>query len=58
MFEKFQEGRHDVLVATDIASRGLDTTDVSRLYSETSLYQPSELHEEMCLYKERSPYRN
>ncbi|KAK7103115.1 probable ATP-dependent RNA helicase DDX28 [Littorina saxatilis] len=28
VFERFQEGRHDILVATDIASRGLDTINV------------------------------
>ena len=29
MFERFQDGHHNILVATDIASRGLDTINVS-----------------------------
>lgn len=33
MFERFQDGHHNILVATDIASRGLDTINVS--YSAT-----------------------
>lgn len=31
VFEKFQEGRHKLLVATDIASRGLDTINVQHV---------------------------
>ena len=30
VFERFQDGHHDILVATDIASRGLDTINVSQ----------------------------
>ena len=33
LFQHLQDGKADVLVCTDIASRGLDTSDVSTLKS-------------------------
>ncbi len=37
LFQKFQDGQCDILVATDIASRGLDTCRVSNYRSNSCI---------------------